>query len=120
MNLSGNKIISIELETFDQNRELQWLYLERNSISDISRSIFRNNSRLCHLDISRYEITLINPDTFIHNKKLTFLYLRGNKITEISNSSFRRLEQLEELDLSNNNISNRPARLTRSFGMHET
>jgi hypothetical protein len=104
LNLSGNKIISIELETFDQNRELQWLYLERNSISNISRSTFRNNSRLCHLDISRNEINLINPDTFVNNKKLTFLYLRGNKITVISSSSFRRLEQLEELDLSNNNI----------------
>ena len=104
MNLSGNKIILIELETFDQNRELQELYLNRNSISDISRSTFRNNSRLRRLDISRNKITLINPNTFIRNKVLRFLSLRENNIREIRISSFRGLEQLRELDLSNNNI----------------
>jgi hypothetical protein len=96
--------VSIQPGTFDHNGELQWLNLERNSITDIHLATFRNNSRLRHLDISRNKIKLINPDTFIHNKELTFLYLQGNNISDISTSSFRGLEQLKELDLSNNNI----------------
>jgi Leucine-rich repeat (LRR) protein len=102
--MSGNKINSIQPDTFLHTTKFEWLSLKGNSITDINSSTFRKNIELRHLDISRNKITVINADTFIHNKKLIQLSLQGYKITDISNSSFGGLEELEILDLSNNII----------------
>jgi len=68
--MSGNKINSIQPDTFIHNKELEWPYLKGNSIRNVHPATFRNNIWLTHLDMSGNEINSIKPDTFIHNNSV--------------------------------------------------
>ena len=48
--MSGNKINSIQRDIFLNNKELQWLNLERNCITNIHTLTLRYNIRLRHLN----------------------------------------------------------------------
>jgi Leucine-rich repeat (LRR) protein len=87
--MSGNRINSIETDTFIHNRALEWLYLKGNSITDVHPSIFRNNIFLSLLDMSGNKINSIKPDTFIHNRTFEWLDLKGNTLSVVHTSVFR-------------------------------
>jgi Leucine-rich repeat (LRR) protein len=105
LDISGNKITSLNPDTFNGNGVLWWLNLENNSITDIHSSTFRNNSMLHHLDISGNKITSINPDTFNGNRGLYWLNLANNSIADIHPSTFRNNSMLHHLDISRNKIT---------------
>jgi hypothetical protein len=64
--MSRNKITLINPDTFIQNRELTFLYLQGNNITEISNSSFRGLEQLEDLDLSSNNIEELNPLVF-HN-----------------------------------------------------
>jgi len=79
--ISGNKITSIEPDTFSVNVELQWLNLNDNNITDIQPSAFQTNSKLTGLQIAGNITASINPGTFDNNRELKWLNLERNIIS---------------------------------------
>jgi Leucine-rich repeat (LRR) protein len=105
LDISGNKIASINADAFKGTWRLGWLNLANSSIMDIHPSTFRNNSWLDHLDISGNKITSINPDTFNGNWHLKWLNVANNSIMDIHPSTFRNNIWLDHLDISGNKIT---------------
>jgi Leucine-rich repeat (LRR) protein len=87
--MSGNRINSIETDTFIHSTALECLDLKGNNITHVHPSVFRNNIFLRHLDMSGNRIDSIETDTFIHNTALEWLHLNGNNITDVHPSTFR-------------------------------
>jgi hypothetical protein len=105
LNISGNKITSIDPETFIASVGLQWLNLNDNNITDIDPSTFRRNSQILGLHISGNELTSIKPGTFDHNGNLQWLNLERNRITDIHPSTLRNNSRLRHFDISGNKIT---------------
>ena len=102
LDMSGNHLIYVDLQTFVSNRELEWLDLKNNNIFGIHLSTFRNNCKLKHLDMSGNKLTFLDLQTFSSNKKLEWLDLHNNTITDIHPSTFQNNRKMEHLDLSSN------------------
>ena len=91
MDISRNKITLINPDTFIYNRELAFLYLQGNNITEISNISFRGLEQLEKLDLSNNDIEEMNPLVF-HNtftstdrqnhqwSKMKYLNLAQNKI----------------------------------------
>ena len=103
--ISGNKITSIEPDTFSVNVELQWLNLNDNNITDIQPSAFQTNSKLTGLQIAGNITASINPGTFDNNRELKWLNLERNIISDVHPSTFRNNSRLRHLDISRNKIT---------------
>jgi hypothetical protein len=84
--------------------KLTYLDLSGNRIRSLDNSVFRKQGQLETLILSGNMLQSIGSDLFTDCTNLRSLHLSGNNITQISTSSFRGLERLEHLDLSNNNI----------------
>jgi len=67
---------------------LLWLPLANNMITVIHPSMFQQQDRLDHLDISRNRYHSIKPDTFNDNRSLLWLSLANNMITVIQISCY--------------------------------
>ena len=118
--MSGNKLTSIDLQTFSSNRELQWLDLQNNKITVIQPSTFRNNSKIQYLDLSSNLLNVIYSNTFQYNVNLKFLSLRNNNILDIIKTSFLSGINPTYLDLSGNSIGNLGNSVFRKQGQLET
>jgi hypothetical protein len=84
--------------------KLTYLDISGNRIRSLDKSVFRKQGQLETLILSGNLLQSLGPELFTDCTNLRSLYISGNNVSEISNSSFRGLEQLEHLDLSNNNI----------------
>ncbi len=82
---------------------MQKLYLDNNSITDIST--LKNLKKLIELTISKNKITDICE--IANLSKLKVLDISGNKITSIN--CLKKLDRLEKLDVSNNQLTEIPA-----------
>jgi Leucine-rich repeat (LRR) protein len=100
--VSGNKINSIQSDTFVYNVYLEWLDLKGNYITYVHPSTFRNNRRLTHFNISGNKLTSVDLHTFSSNRELKWLDLQNNTITDIHPSTFQNNCKMEYLDLSTN------------------
>jgi len=84
--------------------KLTYLDISGNRIRSLDNSVFRKQGQLETLILSGNMLQSLGPDLFTDCTNLRSLYLSGNNVSEISTWSFRGLELLEHLDLSNNNI----------------
>ena len=125
LNLDGNKIQDIQLDSFSNCPRIVKLYLNNNQISRIARAglstlkdlrtleirgnslidlpLFENQ-RLTNIDLSFNIIQTVTPATFNLTKLLTKLNLENNELSVLEESVFENLKNLKYLFLANNKI----------------
>ena len=110
LSLSGNKLTVMPNLSGLANLVNLWIY--DNNISDLTTlpaNVFQNNANLENLYLSFNEISSLPSDIFSGLSKLRALSLSGNKLTVMPNLSG--LANLEHLYLSSNEISNLPSNI---------
>ena len=105
LNLSNNRLNTIQSDVLQQLPALENLDLVGNQISSIRPDTFQGLSNLRLLSLGENQITSIEPGTFQGLRQLRYLALNGNKLTSIRPDSFRELSDLRFLGLDNNRIS---------------
>ncbi len=107
VNLSGNKIASIQSEAFTGFHHLKELDLSYNKIKMIKNGAFRGCLTLHTLKLKSAGTSLIQPNAFDDFANLRFLDLSDNKLT-IPDALFRlgSSPSLTTLILSGNDLSN--------------
>jgi len=95
-------VIPSEINTF---RNLQWLFLNNNKITQIASRAFAGCMALRQLELNNNQITWISPQAFAGCWTLVKLILSNNKIPQITAQTFAECLALETLDLCNNQIA---------------
>lgn len=102
LDISKNKIRTIEEDVFQGLSKLGTLDLSDNLIEVIEEAAFKDLRRLFYLNISGNHLSEINENHFKGLGRLTVLDLSGNSITRLHNESFLHLSSLENLHLQSN------------------
>ena len=84
--------------------KLTYLDISGNRIRSLDNSAFKKLRQSETLILSGNMLQSLGPDLCTDCTNLRRLYLSGNNVSEIDIWSFHGLEQMEHLDLSNNNI----------------
>lgn len=120
-------IDQVGILTFSELPELTTLDLSKNKITSIEEYAFENNKKIKKLDLSNNQLVILpenlskSLEILILNENLIFdlpkskIFIFGNNlikfecntcgITAISKENFKKLPKLKELSLNNNNIS---------------
>ena len=86
-------------------KELKALFLSNNShITNVSKTVIQNFTKLQILDISGNNITCISNGTFEKQKEMRLLNISENNLQTLYNDSFNGLSNLTTLDLKHNDI----------------
>lgn len=104
IDLTGNSIENIGLQTFEHCGKLKKLKLKNCRIKTINGGSFSHLTNLEELDLSDNELTL-DRNTFTGLAKLKILNLENCQIRELPSKIFTNLEQLTILILTDNLIS---------------
>ncbi|XP_062547020.1 uncharacterized protein LOC134212826 isoform X2 [Armigeres subalbatus] len=100
LDLSINKISSIEKDDFQEYKQLIKLFLSENSIETISMNAFANLKKLLVLDLSHNRLEKLHEDLFETNENLIELNLSHNNFMAIQNQPFLKSPSIMTLDLS--------------------
>ena len=105
LDLGCCKIGSLEIGTFRDFPDLEYLGLYANSIKYISSGVFSNLKKLEYLDLGENKLKDLNADIFTDmSSSLRYLWLYRNDIAE-SDLSFLKVVNLKELNLNSNSLS---------------
>jgi len=85
-----------------------WIHLRSIGIKVVDYYAFRNCKNLQYVDLNSNEITDINGMSFTNNLQLTTLILSYNQLSSLPESVFSKLQKLTTLRLNNNKLSNLP------------
>lgn len=102
LNLSANKITSIDPGIFNDNTTLQAIFLSNNMLTYIPAGVFTVPT-LRLISIGNNKISDIADNAFAGLQYLTDMYLDNNNLTHIKKNMFAQCNS-ESLNLSNNNI----------------
>ncbi|KAK9889908.1 hypothetical protein WA026_008714 [Henosepilachna vigintioctopunctata] len=102
LHLDGNKIKTIQDDTFSALDSLEEVYLGHNQISAISPKLFINNTQLSILDLSN---NLLSHFGLEGTTNLEVLSLAKNQLEEFDAASSKDMSSLMSLDLSHNKIT---------------
>ncbi|XP_044730264.1 protein artichoke-like [Chrysoperla carnea] len=105
LNLSYNNIKSLPSGILRYLRNLLFLSLHQNQITDLPENLFERNAKLKDLFLSYNQISKLNANVFRYLKKLNFLTLEGNALTSVPKDVFVHLTNLKELFLTRNQIT---------------
>ena len=105
LDLSYEKISSIELNAFKGLINLTELDLDCNQINIINSQVFDALSNLKRLNLFSSQILMIEDNAFFGLENLEILNLDNNSLTEINLNTFNGLSKLIKLDLSKNKIN---------------
>uniref|UniRef100_A0A8C6V122 TIR domain-containing protein n=1 Tax=Neogobius melanostomus TaxID=47308 RepID=A0A8C6V122_9GOBI len=105
LDISSNKIRSIQQNDFSGFTELQMLNLGENNISHIEDATFSHLLSLIELILSENSLTYLTDHMFTGLSNLTVLDLSKNQITNISEFAFVPLTNLQVLRLQHNHLS---------------
>ncbi|GLV38110.1 meiotic 9 [Carabus blaptoides fortunei] len=94
LDLSNNKISTLNKHTFKGNRQLSSLILTKNLIKQIDNELFRNLKSLIKFDIGYNKLERIDRHAFVRNEALKYLDVRGNSLTEIDGNIIKELVNL--------------------------
>ncbi|XP_039752056.1 insulin-like growth factor-binding protein complex acid labile subunit [Pararge aegeria] len=109
INLSYNMLTTLEAQVFANNKDLGKLYLQGNPLTVLSAEVFVNTPLLSLLDMSHGDLTALwtveknQPASLLNN--LSFLNVSHNRITEIKQTELDTLNKLRSLDISNNPLT---------------
>lgn len=106
INLSYNLLTTLEAKVFEQNKDLGKLNLQGNPLKVLSADVFINTPILTWLDMSHAKLTALwkvekNQSTTLLNN-LSFLNVSHNHITEIKQTELDTLKKLRSLDITYN------------------
>lgn len=113
LDLSHNRLHSLDAGTFNGITQLEVLLLDSNQLNFLAPNIFADLPELRTLQLNQNRIQSIQYEHFQHNKLLVELTLHENIMQTINDSMFDHLQQLQLLDLSDN-ILRSPIRLNMS------
>uniref|UniRef100_A0A2C9L8X1 TIR domain-containing protein n=1 Tax=Biomphalaria glabrata TaxID=6526 RepID=A0A2C9L8X1_BIOGL len=107
--LSGNNMVNLNPDFFDELTGLEYLALSkaglnRDFVSSFSRRLFQNLSNLTRLDLSINYLNALSKGTFSPNSKLQWLDLSGNQFKDIP-FDLQYTPNLLELDVSSNALT---------------
>eukprot|EP00057_Strongylocentrotus_purpuratus_P026347 XP_011680821.1 PREDICTED: toll-like receptor 4 [Strongylocentrotus purpuratus] len=102
LKFTGNNLQSLSQYVFSNLTRLVELDLSRNKIITVEPVFFQGMRELKVLNLNFNQIKYINPNTDEWTLDLNELYLRSNSLTEISEFAFFGLRNLTLLDLSFN------------------
>ncbi len=108
LRLEINSITEVPPGALSHLNNLTLLYLDQNSITDISASSFTGLDSLESLDLSGNDLSSIPQGTFSDLHQLKYLYLAVLPVPNLSDISLDGLDSLEVLILSHNNFTNVP------------
>ena len=83
LDVSFNKLKTVEKETFCHYKFVNYLHLQHCRLRRISEEAFHCLEKLIFVDLSDNLFTLISPDLFIGNQHLNQLILRGNNLVDL-------------------------------------
>lgn len=106
--ITRNKISKINSKTFDNVKTLKHLDLSHNRISSLEKNAFSNLTELTNLLLNDNRITTLKANTFIGLKNLDSLNLSSTGIKSIKKLAFEDLTSLRELVLDNNRLQSLP------------
>ncbi|XP_028045623.2 leucine-rich repeats and immunoglobulin-like domains protein 2 [Monomorium pharaonis] len=102
LSISANDITDIELNAFENNNNLLYLNLSANNIKYLHAETFANLQHLKTLDLSSNKFE--NVPQFINNIEISTLYINYNNITKLFSYTFLNMPKLTKLLLRGNNI----------------
>ncbi|KAJ8940137.1 hypothetical protein NQ314_010804 [Rhamnusium bicolor] len=101
LNLTGNYIKDVGIETFAELFDLEQLYLSNNEIFKLPPTLFINNRELNSLYLDNNPLRQFYLNT---SENLETLSLKNCQLETFDERSTQRLSTLNELNLSNNKI----------------
>ncbi|XP_060589954.1 fibroblast growth factor receptor 2-like isoform X1 [Ruditapes philippinarum] len=102
INLSNNRLKTILPNTFINLPELNEISLQNNKLNNISRNAFRNVPSLIVIYFDHNRLKEI-PYFAFTPPRIKFMHATNNRIREIS-SNIKRLKELVNLDIRNNSL----------------
>lgn len=102
LDLSNNRISTIEKEAFTDLEDVIYLYLSRNEIVQLDEDVFKKNNRLEFLKLDNNIIDFPVGRPFLDIPSLRSLDMSSCKIRYLPEKTFVRVPSLEELRLSHN------------------
>jgi Leucine-rich repeat (LRR) protein len=102
LDLSNNRISTIEKEALTELEDLIYLYLGRNEIVYLGEDIFKKNHRLEFLKLDNNILGFPVDRTFLDIPSLRSLDMSSCKIMYLPEKTFLRVPSLEELRLTHN------------------
>uniref|UniRef100_A0A1I8Q9R3 LRRCT domain-containing protein n=1 Tax=Stomoxys calcitrans TaxID=35570 RepID=A0A1I8Q9R3_STOCA len=106
LDLSANKIKSIEEGLLKGCGDLKEFFMDRNSLTAVPSHSLNGPTALRHLSLRHNHITFLTHDSFIAQGELEIIDLRYNEIRSIVGGAFRGLRKIREIKLSGNRITN--------------
>lgn len=103
IDLSQNKIMKVDNNTFKNLHSLRELNLSNNKFNNISLN-FMTDSHLNVLNFSHNNLSVLSEDTFKNLKNLHTLDMSFNQLGYLNGSIFGNLENLEILNISYNKL----------------
>uniref|UniRef100_A0A1B0A582 LRRCT domain-containing protein n=1 Tax=Glossina pallidipes TaxID=7398 RepID=A0A1B0A582_GLOPL len=106
LDLSANKIKSIEEGLLKGCTDLKEFYVDRNSLTVVPSHSLNGPSALRHLSLRHNYITILRYESFIAQPQLEIIDLRYNDIKNIEGLAFKGLRKIKEIKLAGNRITN--------------
>ncbi len=113
LDVSWNRISTVENGTFRRLTGLKMLRLGRNKITTIQAGAFEGLSKLETLGLVFNRLTKLSKGTFRGMPNLKVLMLTHNQLTEIPVEVLEELPQLERLDIIGNPIAQDPQQIAK-------
>ena len=104
LNFTGNNVGAVRKEMYKLRKDIQFLWLKDNGITEIASGIFDQNLELVSVDLSHNMLRTLPLNLFRNNLKLQRFNCRNNRLTEISESLFRSVTNLREVYLDHNKL----------------
>lgn len=102
LSLNDNSIIYIDLDAFVVSRKLHTVDLSRNRLESIDSHIFEQNRHLFNLNLAENMFMTLPNDPLIRSQSLQILDLQKCKMTNLPMRAFDELPNIRSIDLSGN------------------
>lgn len=102
LNLSSNKIKTLESSSFEFQRNLKHLNLSKNEIDKVLKDSFKGLRAVTTLDLSYNRLEELNWETFRELHSLQILKLSENRLVYLEEGLFKSTKHLQELLLDHN------------------
>lgn len=103
--LNDNQIHKLALNTFNDLEHLEYLDLANNNLNELYRNVFNKLSSLNYLNLSRNKIVGFSYSSFKNLINLEVLNFNSNPLRNLTRKAFQNCKNLETLYLSNTSIT---------------
>ena len=102
--IGGNKITSIEAQTFLNLRNLRMLSIDLNKITSIEEQTFADQNNLERLNLHHNQLTTLSYDMFTGSPSLNHLNIESNNIITLNASVLKDFDHPLQLWLHGNSL----------------